>query len=73
MTDFYANLILSYVYHETSETAARQVRSLLQSNVEAKNYYRYLCKSRQILDKYLPVYYPCKTLVNSVLRYAECV
>jgi hypothetical protein len=73
MTNLYANLILSYVYRETNETAARRVRNLLQSDAEARNLYQYLCKSRQLLDKCLPVHYPCKSVVNNILHYAGCM
>lgn len=73
MTDFYADLILSYLYNETSEAAACRVKRLIQSDAEARSFYRFLCKARRQLHEHLQVYCPCKSVVNNVLHYAGCI
>ncbi|ANI88996.1 hypothetical protein A9P82_06620 [Arachidicoccus ginsenosidimutans] len=70
MTDFYSNLLLRYLYNETSETSALRAKRLLESDSEAEELYCRLKEGRRLMAKYLHVQRPRKSLVNNILKYA---
>lgn len=69
MTNYTTEELIQYLYQETSEKQAQEIKIAIQSNWELKEKFEALRNSMQMLDT--AILSPRKQSVNAILDYAK--